>query len=250
MRPHWLFPPCICVTVLTLGILSGSVVLGDAAADRAKKLEELEKSHKETVANLQKDLKKQLAIFDAQVAKQKKLERRSSGASGAGANIIAREREKSETLRKEALRKGKALREQIDELTYNYEQDRRRVVLENPQPGDPAYVQSEGRFYTPEELREEKELRQNNGSPEMVADAYIQSLINDGVLETANRTRMQPFQLTNGPPMENTMMVFYQCRYTSKGGFVNNREGHILVTRDARGFWFVSQMTHLSGIEF
>jgi hypothetical protein len=236
--------------VLTFGVLSGPVVFGDATTDRAQTLDDLEKSHKETVADLQKELNKHTAVFDAQVAKQKKLERRSSGASGAGANIMAREHEKAEKLRKEALRKGKALREQIDELAFQYKQDRRRVMLNNPQPGDPTFVESEGLVYTAKELKEQDELRRNNGSPEVVADAYIQTLINDGVLETATRTRTRPFQLTNGPPMENTMMVFYQCRYTSKGGFVNDREGHIVVTRDARGFWFVSQITHLSGIEF
>jgi hypothetical protein len=225
------------------------MALGDAA-DRAKKLDELEKSHKETVADLQKELNKQLAVFDAQVAKQKKLERRSSGASGAGANIMAREHEKSEKLRKEALRKGKALREQIDELTFQYEQNRRRVMLNSPEPGDPQFVESEGLVYTAEELREQEELRRNHGSPEIVADAYVQTLINDGVLETASRTGTRPFQLTNGPPQHDKMMVFYQCRYTSKGGFVNNREGHVVIAQDKRGFWFVSDITLLTGIEF
>ncbi len=250
MRTGRLFPHCVGVTALVFGVLSGPFVLGDAVADRAKKLDELETSHKETVAGLQKELNKQLAIFDAQVAKQKKLERRSSGASGAGANIMAREHEKAETLRKESLRKGKALREQIDELTFQYEQNRRRVMLRNPQQGDPQFVESEGLVYTAEELREEEELRRNHGSPEVVADAYVQTLINDGVLETATRTGTQPFQLTNGPPQPDKMMVWYKCRYVSKGGFVNDREGHVVIAQDKRGFWFVSDITRLTGIEF
>jgi len=45
-------------------------------------------------------------------------------------------------------------------------------------------------------------------------------------------------------------MAFYQCRYVGKGGFVNDRVGHVVIAQDQRGLWFVSSTTQLMGIEF
>lgn len=69
------------------------------------------------------------------------------------------------------------------------------------------------------------------------------------MLDTATRTGRRPFQLTHGPPSEDTM-AFYQCRYVGTGGFVNDRVGHVVIAQDQRGLWFVSSTTQLMGIEF
>lgn len=133
------------VASLAFGVVDGSAALADAAEDRARKLEDLEKAHKERTADLQKALDKEIAIFDAQVAKKEKLEQKKRRASTASqARIVDREYAKAEDLREAAYRRGKVHRDKIDELTVQYEQMRRRVKLETPLPGDPEYVEEDG----------------------------------------------------------------------------------------------------------
>jgi hypothetical protein len=130
------------------------------------------------------------------------------------------------------------------------EQARRRILLENPEPGDPQLIQQQGWIYTPEELAQAQQAAAAFGTAEAAADTYVGTLIKDGTLQAATRLRSQPFQMANGPPVDGSMFVIYQFRYTSKVGVVMDREGYVVVTRRSDGYWFPSQMTKLAGVHF
>jgi len=240
-----------------LGSLSTVIVLGcslafaDAVADREKLLADLDATQKTELAGLKDELKKQKEVASLNGQKVEKLEQRLARArTTSQANTIRREGGKLLDVKKKADRRVEEIEEKLKQLPHEHEQARYRLILQHPLPGDLKYVEDGGVIYPPKEYAALEQLRQQNGQFEVVADRYVQRLIADGVVEQASRTRVQPFQLANGPPNPNSMMVFYQCRYVSKGGFVNDREGHVVVDRDRRGFWYVSAITQLNGIEF
>lgn len=236
---------------IVLALVDCSPVFGDPAADRAKALADLEGRHKTELQPLKKELDKVIKTFDQYAAREEKLEDLMEDARTAPQKqILSRDLEKVKQLRQAAFDRGEELKGKIADLATRYEQNRRRVILKQPLPNDPEYVEENGFIFTRDELDELAKLKVDHGSPEVAADNYIQDLLKKGTLEAATRTRVRPFQLVNGPPSNDSMMVFYRCRYVSQGGFVNEREGYVIVGRDQRGFWFITGLTKMSGIIF
>jgi DNA gyrase/topoisomerase IV subunit A len=236
---------------LASGVLASSSARADATADREKARADFEDAQEAKVAELKAERKKQRELAKLQEQKLEKLNQKKRMArTAAQVNIIKREAGKLEDILKKAERRIEEIDAELERLPAQHEQARLRFLLNNPLPGDPKYVEDGGVVYTPEDFAALQQLRQRNATPEVVADRYVERLLADGTVETAQRTGMRPFQLMNGPPEPNTMMVFYKCRYVSKAGLVNDREGYVMVNKDPRGFWGVSSLTHLQGMHF
>jgi len=243
--------------------LCGLAVIDRAASsaeveDRAKLLSDLKEAHGIKVTSLKKEIGIQRKQVDQARAKETKLNKLKEGTPTASqARIINKQLDEAEKLHKDALDKIKTLNGEIAQENVQYEQDRRRIIVKHPMPDDPKFVEQDGMLLTADELKareklkvEHENLKAEHSSPEIAADKYIEGLLADGTLERATRTGSRPYQLTNGPPIKTSMFVFYQCRYVSQGGFVNDRQGSVIVSQAKDGLWYISTMSRISGIDF
>ncbi len=111
----------------------------------------------------------------------------------------------------------------------DFEQRRRRILKTHPRFGDPEYVEYRGRLHTRKELAEVKAFEAEHGSPQAAANRYMEGLITRGVV---NKAALQSVTF-------NGQRVNYQVEYTSPAGFVMTRNGYVVMTRDAEGYWYV-----------
>lgn len=136
---------------------------------------------------------------------------------------------------------------QVEKTKFDFEQQRRRVILAHNLPGDPEFIVERNLILTREELETMQARAAELGSPEGAADAYIQELIKKGVIKSATFTRTS----AEAPPMERAMFpsqvkkyrtVHYIVVYVSRGGIVNEREAYVSVLSPDGKNWYVSNM--------
>jgi DNA repair exonuclease SbcCD ATPase subunit len=121
------------------------------------------------------------------------------------------------------------------------EQRRRAVVKKYPEPGDPIYVEHQGRFLTQDEWTLEK-----SRYPGTVAEEYIQELLRRGIIRSAkyvNTTRhAESGERGLGARVVDFQNVNYTVQYVSKGGVLNERTAWVtLITGDGT-HWIVSRL--------
>ena len=122
------------------------------------------------------------------------------------------------------------------------EQRRRAIVKKYPEPGDPTYVEHQGRFLTQDEWTLEK-----SRYPGTVAEEYIQELLRRGIIRSAKYTKttqhdFNPDWLRPGSPVRDFMNLNYTVQYISKGGVLNERTAWVTVVTGDGTHWVVSPM--------
>ena len=120
------------------------------------------------------------------------------------------------------------------------EQERRRIVKKFPEPGDPAYLEVEGKLYTQKEWDLEK-----TRYPRGVAEDYIKELLRQGTIRSAKYTKnsqhdYDPTWLRPGSPIRDFMNINYVVQYVSKGGVLNERDAWVTVLSFDGKHWVVS----------
>jgi hypothetical protein len=181
------------------------------------------------------------------------------------------------------------LRTEIDSshaeiILDNVEQERRRIIMTFPRPGDPKYIEVE---VTPDTLGISREIRfvwvgrtrllnkkeaaqvdqktlanairENSRDPQRVADQYMQSLVERGTLQSAAFVGIRRAPSPDGmwlavnPATGGSMRIRiydYRVRYVSKAGLVNERVCGVGLARAGRqdGSWLVTSTTKLGTV--
>jgi hypothetical protein len=169
----------------------------------------------------------------------------------------------------------------IDIILDEIEQERRRIIKKFPRPGDPKYVEVKVTPDTPGfmhsvigawvgriRLFDEKEAAQlgqkieeyarleNSRDPQKVADQYVQSLIEKGILQSAESVGIRrgpspdgmwlDVNPAGGPPIR-IRIYDYRVKYVSKAGLINEMICGAGLARTGRqdGSWVVTTTTKL-----
>lgn len=126
--------------------------------------------------------------------------------------------------------------QQRDEL----EQERRKVMIKFPEPGDPKFLTFENRLFTEEEYEKEK-----TKYPTLLAEDYIQDLLKRGIIKSAqysgtSRHAIPMDGVGTGIPIKDFVNVRYKVQYVSKAGLVNERDAWVTVLTLDGKTWNVS----------
>ena len=121
------------------------------------------------------------------------------------------------------------------------EQRRRAVIAKSPTPGEPTYVEYQGKFLTQDEWTMEK-----SRYPGTVAEEYIQELLRRGVIRSAkylNTTRhAESGERGLGAKVVDFQNLNYTVQYVSKGGVLNERTVWVTLITGDGSHWVVSRM--------
>ena len=121
------------------------------------------------------------------------------------------------------------------------EQRRRAVVKKYPEPGDPTYVDHQGKLLTQDEWTLEK-----SRDPRALAEEYIQELLRRGLIRSARYVNTDRHAESGerglGARVVDFQNVNYTVQYVSKGGVLNERTAWVtLITGDGT-HWIISRL--------
>jgi hypothetical protein len=124
------------------------------------------------------------------------------------------------------------------------EQRRRRIIIDDPHPGDPEYVEMGGEIRTKEEAERARRVIAERGSPRAAADSYLRTLIAQGDVNQASyrgTTDLGRTRITTAPdsPVMTAAKVRYQVVYTSEAGLVLTRNAAVMTIQREDGLWVV-----------
>jgi DNA repair exonuclease SbcCD ATPase subunit len=232
---------------LILVLISVPSSLSQTLAEDPVRKAELARIEKEVVVqkkaaeNKVADLTPKLKSLDDMVTQKEKTLREHIRRGRVTQNIengLAKLRAEQEELTKRFTDRQHSQLKRLNEL----EQERRRLVKKFPEPGDPAYVEVEGKLFTQDEWDLEK-----TKYPRTVAEEYIQELLRLGIVRSAKYTKttqhaMSQDRGSDGLPVHDFLNLNYSVQYVSKGGVLNERNVWVTVVTIDGEHWLVSQM--------
>jgi hypothetical protein len=155
----------------------------------------------------------------------------------------------------------------VKKISDDAEQERRRIIMKFPRPGDPKYVMVEGGRILPEaevarlaaekkrlaeekaRLAEEERVRlENSKDPRQVADRYAQLMVDRGILKSFKFVGTEETVEGAGPIAGKPVTRYsYQVVYVSRAGLVNERVCGVDVYSSDGIHWEVSPVMFLGG---
>jgi hypothetical protein len=125
-------------------------------------------------------------------------------------------------------------RDNLEQKIADFEQERRKILLKFPMPGDTKLIEHRGLLYTQEELNQQIAYEKDHADPRTVADSYLKSLAAKGIV---SRPKLAGFY--NNPKGEDSLVVAYTVASVN-GRQVLGNTVHVYVFKDKGGYWQLS----------
>jgi hypothetical protein len=136
-------------------------------------------------------------------------------------------------------KKIQALEEKVTQTNNEYTQATRRILVNYPQPGDPALLKYKGMLLTKEEKAEHDAFLQLHRTPRTVADQLIRELQNNRTIP--NASYLGVFTNQND---KNSVAVCYALTGVLGRKYVNKQPVFILVyKRTTDGLWYAPDVS-------
>jgi len=126
-------------------------------------------------------------------------------------------------------------REALDQKVSDFEQERRKILVQFPAPADSKFVEHKGLLYTQEELDRLKAYEEEHAKPRKVAASYMRTLIAKGLVG-----RPASFAgFYKNPKGNDSYAIAYKVASVNDKKVLGDTV-HLYVFKDKQGYWQVS----------
>jgi hypothetical protein len=136
----------------------------------------------------------------------------------------------------------RAFRQKLGQSQVAYEQEKRKIIIQYPEPGDPSFIEHKGLLLSKEEKAEYDAFDRIHSSPRNAADQAIKTLQDNFIIPAAAYVN----SVTN-PQDEKMVAVVYRLTGILAGRYVTNFQSYLLVYKRDDGYWYVSDTSGQGG---